>query len=113
MPEVFDRALAGLSSDEAQRRLDRDGPNELPRTGRRSVFRIALEVLREPMLALLLAGGVAYMLLGDLSEALILLAFATFSVLVTVVQIAGNRFAECILRIIEPVFRCPQSIFTC
>ena len=86
MPEVFDRALAGLSSDEAQRRLDRDGPNELPRTGRRSVFRIALEVLREPMLALLLAGGVAYLLLGDLSEALILLAFATFSVLVTVVQ---------------------------
>ena len=86
MPEVFDRALAGLSSDEAQRRLDRDGPNELPRTGRRSVFRIALEVLREPMLALLLAGGVAYMLLGDLNEALILLAFATFSVLVTVVQ---------------------------
>ena len=86
MPEVSDRALAGLSSDEAQRRLDRDGPNELPRTGRRSVFRIALEVLREPMLALLLAGGVAYMLLGDLSEALILLAFATFSVLVTVVQ---------------------------
>ena len=45
-----------------------------------------MEVLREPMLALLLAGGVAYLLLGDLTEALILLAFATFSVVVTVVQ---------------------------
>jgi Ca2+-transporting ATPase len=32
------------------------------------------------------AGGVAYMLLGDLTEALILLAFATFSIVVTVVQ---------------------------
>ena len=49
-------------------------------------MRIVLEVLREPMLALLLAGGVAYLLLGDLTEALILLAFATFSVVVTVVQ---------------------------
>ena len=38
------------------------------------------------MLALLLAGGVAYLLLGDTAEALILLAFATFSVVVTAVQ---------------------------
>ena len=76
----------GLTSNEARARLDSDGPNELPRTGRRSVLRIAFEVLREPMLALLLAGGIAYLLLGDLTEALILLGFATFSVVVTVIQ---------------------------
>ncbi len=50
------------------------------------MVRIALEVLREPMLALLLAGGFAYLLLGDLTEALILLGFATFSVGLTVIQ---------------------------
>ncbi len=44
------------------------------------------EVVREPMLALLLAGGFAYMLLGSLGEALILLVFATFSIAVTVIQ---------------------------
>jgi Ca2+-transporting ATPase len=38
------------------------------------------------MLALLLAGGVAYLLLGNRTEALILLAFATFSIVITVVQ---------------------------
>ena len=38
------------------------------------------------MLALLLAGGVIYLALGDLKEALILLVFATMSVLITVVQ---------------------------
>jgi Ca2+-transporting ATPase len=43
-------------------------------------------VLREPMLALLLAGGIAYLLLGDLTEALILLAFATFSVAAAIIQ---------------------------
>ncbi|WP_328806509.1 cation-translocating P-type ATPase [Novosphingobium aerophilum] len=77
---------SGLSSREAAERLARDGANELPRTGRRSIPGIVGEVLREPMLALLLAGGVAYLLLGDRAEALILLAFATFSVVVTVVQ---------------------------
>jgi Ca2+-transporting ATPase len=54
-------------------------------------LRIALEVLREPMLALLLAGGVAYLLLGDLTEALVLLAFATFSVGITVIQEARTE----------------------
>lgn len=78
--------IAGLSAAEAQARLAADGPNDLPRAGRRSLLRIAFEVLREPMLALLLAGGVAYLLLGDRTEALILLAFATFSIAVTVIQ---------------------------
>jgi Ca2+-transporting ATPase len=70
----------------AAARLREEGPNELPRAGRRSVVRIMIEVLREPMLALLLIGGAAYLLLGDLAEGLFLLGFATFSVLVTVIQ---------------------------
>lgn len=76
----------GLTTGEAQIRFAADGPNELPRTGSRSAFKIVGEVLHEPMLALLLAGGVAYLVLGDLTEALILLAFALFSIVLTVVQ---------------------------
>jgi len=38
------------------------------------------------MLALLLGGGAIYLVLGNLKEALILLAFATMSVVITVVQ---------------------------
>ena len=76
----------GLTSAEASERFAADGPNELPKADRRSILRIIGEVLREPMLALLLVGGVAYLLLGDLAEAMILLAFATFSVAVTVIQ---------------------------
>ena len=77
---------SGLSAHDAAERLTQDGANELPRAGQRSVFRIALGVLREPMLALLLAGGIAYLLLGSLTEALILLGFATFSIAVTIIQ---------------------------
>ncbi|HZW51833.1 MAG TPA: cation-transporting P-type ATPase, partial [Rudaea sp.] len=72
--------LAGLSESEAQARLRDEGYNELPRAGRRTPFRIILEVMREPMLALLAGGGVVYLALGDLQEALILLAFAMVSI---------------------------------
>jgi P-type Ca2+ transporter type 2C len=78
--------LTGLSQSEAQARLRSEGFNELPRGDRRTAFRIVLEVMREPMLALLLGGGVIYLALGDLKEALILLVFALASVVITVVQ---------------------------
>ena len=78
--------MSGLSEVDAQGRLRSEGFNELPRSDRRTPLRIVLEVLREPMLALLLGGGFIYLLLGDLKEALILLAFAIMSVLITVVQ---------------------------
>lgn len=81
----------GLSAEEAGVRLARDGANELPRQARRTPLRIALEVIREPMLALLIAGGVIYLVLGDLSEAVILMVLALFSVVITVVQEARTE----------------------
>ena len=78
--------IRGLSEADAQARLRTEGYNELPRPDRRTPLRIVLEVLREPMLALLLGGGAIYLVLGDLKEAVILLAFATMSVVITVVQ---------------------------
>ena len=78
--------FSGLSEAEAAARLQAEGHNELPQADRRTPFRIAIEVLREPMLALLLVGGIVYLALGDLKEAIILVAFATMSIAITVVQ---------------------------
>ena len=84
-------ATAGLSVNEAKARLTSDGPNALPNAKRRPPLRIVLNVLREPMLALLLAGGVVYLLLGSRAEALILLAFACMSITITAVQEARTE----------------------
>ena len=81
-----ERFVGGLSEVEAQARLNAEGYNELPEPLRRTPFRIVSEVLREPMLALLLGGGAVYLLLGDLQDALILLGFAALSVVITVIQ---------------------------
>ena len=77
---------AGLSQADAQARLRAEGFNELPLGDSRGVLRIVVDVLREPMFSLLLAAGAIYLVLGDLGEAIVLLAFATLSVLITVVQ---------------------------
>ncbi|MGB5078843.1 MAG: cation-transporting P-type ATPase, partial [Sphingorhabdus sp.] len=79
-------SVEGLTSDQAAAKLAAEGPNELPRTGTRSAWIIIGEVMREPMLMLLLAGGLVYLLLGNRVEALILLGFASFSIILTVVQ---------------------------
>src|SRR5271165_7039643 len=76
----------GLSAAEAAARLKSDGFNELPVAARRGVLRILFEVIRQPMFALLIAGGIVYLLLGDRMEAILLLIFASLSVLITIVQ---------------------------
>jgi P-type Ca2+ transporter type 2C len=81
-----DLSPAGLSQSEASARLRSEGPNELPRRGHRTIFRIAADVFREPMFVLLVGAGVVYLFLGDLGEALLLLVFATVSVVITIVQ---------------------------
>ncbi|MGB7598644.1 MAG: cation-translocating P-type ATPase, partial [Gallionella sp.] len=78
--------LHGLSQAEAQRRLGTDGTNELPTAGQRNILAIMLEVLREPMLLLLVSAGAIYLLLGDVSDALMLLGFVFVVIGITVYQ---------------------------
>ena len=76
----------GLSEQEALTRLKAEGPNILPEPNRRTLARIVLEILREPMFALLLGAAAIYLALGDLREAVILALFASTSVLIAMVQ---------------------------
>ncbi|MBK4737676.1 cation-translocating P-type ATPase [Noviherbaspirillum pedocola] len=76
----------GLSSEEARRRFSVDGANEVPSDGPKSLRRMALDVVLEPMFLLLLACGAIYLLLGDKAEALMLLAFVFMVMGISLVQ---------------------------
>ncbi|MBS0441902.1 MAG: ATPase, partial [Proteobacteria bacterium] len=76
----------GLSPAEAAARLAAEGPNELAPPQRRTAWRIAFEVAREPMFGLLIAAGLLYLMLGDRGEAAVLLVFVLVTVAITVVQ---------------------------
>ena len=84
--QAAEKPLQGLSLDEAAQRLKRDGPNQLPKLHQRNFLRILIDTFKEPMFALLMAGGATYWLLGDQTEAFLLLLFATFSISITLVQ---------------------------
>ncbi|MFZ9321770.1 MAG: cation-translocating P-type ATPase [Hylemonella sp.] len=62
--------LQGLSPAEVEQRLAQEGRNVLPSDAGRGWGRIALETLREPMFALLLAAAGLYLLLGEPKESL-------------------------------------------
>lgn len=60
------RSLTGLSDDEAASRLSSEGPNEIASQKPRSILRIAWEVVKEPMLLLLVAAGVLNVVISTL-----------------------------------------------
>jgi len=93
----------GLSEEEAQARLKAEGFNDLPASGHRTVLHIIGDVLHEPMFALLLGAGAVYLVLGDLSEAVILMAFATISVSISVIQeTRSERVLEALRDVASP-----------
>ena len=80
------KAMNGLTQEEAASRLAQDGHNELPSAKPRSLFGIAAKVMGEPMFLLLIACGAIYLMLGDRTEALMLLGFVLVVVSISFFQ---------------------------
>ena len=78
--------VRGLSTAEAKARLEEKGYNELPSSHRKNIWRIALEVLREPMFLLLISCGVLYIMLGDYREGIIMLSTIFVIIFITFYQ---------------------------
>jgi len=89
--QISNSIMHGLTTAQAQALLRSEGFNELPQAGRRSFIRLIADVLREPMLLLLLAGSGIYLALGDLAEAILLGVFASVSIVITTVQEARTE----------------------
>ena len=80
------RHFSGLTQAEAERRLKQDGPNEVASSRQRSWLERCVDLLAEPMIALLVAAALIYMLLGDLGEGLTLSVFVLAVIALTLYQ---------------------------
>jgi Ca2+-transporting ATPase len=78
--------IFGLTAEEVGRRLKSEGYNELPSQKKRNIFSILFNVLREPMLLLLVACGTIYLFLGDVGDAMMLMSFVFVVVGITFYQ---------------------------
>ena len=68
----------GLTEEQAEEKLKKEGYNELPSSKPKNIFNIAAGVIKEPMFILLVVCGALYMVLGDIQEGLMLLGFVFF-----------------------------------
>ena len=73
LQEIDASNVGGLSDQEAAARLGAEGANELPSTKPRGLLALAWEVVREPMLLLLIGAGAIYLVLGELKDSVVLL----------------------------------------
>jgi len=90
MGTASDRAdfieLQELTEEQAHSRLASEGYNELPALKPQSIFSIAYQVAREPMFMLLAGCGTIYLVLGSVSEAIMLLGFVCVIMAITFFQ---------------------------
>lgn len=90
--------LQGLSAEEAERRLTRDGPNELPKALRRNLLRQVWNVVREPMLLLLLGAGTVNFLLAEPLDGILLMSFVVVVIGISIYQAHKTENALAALR---------------
>ncbi|MDD2857512.1 MAG: cation-translocating P-type ATPase [Candidatus Nanopelagicales bacterium] len=86
MTEQAGIAVDGLSSAQAARLLAELGPNELPISLRRSLLRQSWDVLREPMLLLLLGAGAVNFILAEPLDGAILMSFVVVVIGISIYQ---------------------------
>jgi Ca2+-transporting ATPase len=75
--------ITGLSEAAAQEILKQNGYNELPTQKPKNCFWLLISVLKEPMLLMILGCGVIYLLLGEMSDAMMLLTFIIVVIAIT------------------------------
>ncbi|MDO9184329.1 MAG: cation-translocating P-type ATPase [Bacteriovorax sp.] len=83
----------GLSQTAVLKKQELEGLNELPASAPKKIYSFIFDVLKEPMVYLLLGCGVIYFFLGDQQEALMLLTFLFLIIGITIFQEAKSSRA--------------------
>jgi magnesium-transporting ATPase (P-type) len=100
--EVFgalNSSEAGLSSAQAKSRLSENGPNLIERGPRRSVLKILLRQLLDPLVYVLIAAGLIAVLMGKVTDGLVVLAVVVINAGVGFVQeVRASRAIESLSR---------------
>jgi len=76
----------GLSRDEAHRRLEKYGPNELEQKGRKTVLSMFLDQFKDFMVIVLLVAAVISGFLGEITDSIIIMLIVILNAILGVVQ---------------------------
>lgn len=76
----------GLSTQEAQKRLEKYGPNKLKEAKKKSIFKLFLEQLNDPLIYILLAAAIVSGFMGEKSDTIIIMAVVVLNAVIGVSQ---------------------------
>jgi hypothetical protein len=110
METIEDMALlSGLTGVEAARRLAQDGPNELPTEQKRNLLQQAWEVIRQPILLLLLGAGTVNFVLAEPLDGAVLMSFVVVVIAISIYQEHKTENALAALRDLSSPRTCPRT----
>ncbi|MBI2161309.1 MAG: cation-translocating P-type ATPase [Candidatus Rokubacteria bacterium] len=93
----------GLSAEEAGRRLERYGPNELRKEERAAPWRLFLNQFKNTLIVILLAATVLSALVGEIVDAGIILVIVVFSTVLGFIQeYRAERALEALKKMLTP-----------
>ena len=81
-----EQIVTGLSEKDVQKKLASEGYNELPSKRKNGFIFLLFDVVKEPMLLLLIVSGIIYLFLGSIEDALMLVSFIVVVVGITIYQ---------------------------
>ena len=84
--EYLKSSPGGLSSDDAAKRLDEYGPNELLETGRKTPFMMFLDQFKDFMIIILIAAAVVSGMMGELSDTIAIVVIVILNAIIGFVQ---------------------------
>ena len=76
----------GLTEQEAQRRLERYGPNQLHQQAKKTVWKMLWEQLADAMVLILIGAAVLSIFLGEWAEAIVIFTIVVLDAVIGVVQ---------------------------
>jgi P-type Ca2+ transporter type 2C len=80
------KIFTGLSQTEVQKKFITEGYNEIPSGMKNKFLFLILNILKEPMLLLLIVCGIIYFILGSIEDALMLVSFIAVVIGITIYQ---------------------------
>ncbi|RBP44680.1 cation-translocating P-type ATPase [Garciella nitratireducens] len=84
--ETVQTTMDGLTNNEVQQRLEKDGYNELKDTEKVSTWKLFLETFKDPMVIVLLIVAGVQVILGEVVESLIIFLVLILNAVISVVQ---------------------------
>lgn len=86
MQELATNQSAGLTSEEARKRLDRYGPNKLKGKPKKSLFALFFAQLKDALIYVLLGAAVVTLIVGEYVDAIIILSVIMLNAVIGVFQ---------------------------